>query len=117
MADEAYPCIPLPDDPDERSWVLELDSRDFRTDLEMQMGMEVLDVPVEMVDQVRVTRWGHAIPIAEPGRIVDGTTEDLRRPFEGRVYFVNQDNWLLPAVENSLLDARTFTDQIAAQLG
>ncbi len=84
---------------------------------QLRRMLELLDVPLGMVEQVRVTRWGHAIPIAEPGRIVDGTTEDLRRPFEGRVYFVNQDNWLLPAVENSLLDAKTFTDEIAARLG
>ncbi len=79
--------------------------------------LALLDVPPEAVAQVRMTRWGHALPLHEPGRILDGTADELRRPFEGRVYFVNQDNWLLPAVENSLLDAKTFTDQIAAQLG
>ena len=33
-----------------------------------------------------------------------------------RVWFVQQDNWALPAVENCLLDAKTMTDEIKARL-
>jgi len=32
------------------------------------------------------------------------------------LYFVNQDNWALPAVENSLLDAKAVTDTINGML-
>jgi len=69
------------------------------------------------VRQVRLTRWGHPLPVCAPRLIANGTIDLLRRPFEGLVYFVNQDNWALPAVENSLLDAKIFSDQIARELG
>jgi len=68
------------------------------------------------IRQVRMTRWGHAMPLHRPGLIVNGTVDELRRPYEGKVYFVQEDNWALPAVENCLLDAEIFAPQIAAGL-
>ncbi|MFQ5462393.1 MAG: NAD(P)-binding protein [Phycisphaerae bacterium] len=68
------------------------------------------------IAQIRLSRWGHALPVAAPNLIAEGIVDHLRRPFEGKVYFVNQDNWALPAVENSLLDARTMTDQVREDL-
>lgn len=75
-------------------------------------ALALLGVPVESVRQVRMTRWGHAMPLASPGLIADGVTEVLRRPIDDRIYFVNQDNWALPAVENCLLDAEIYVPQI-----
>lgn len=63
-----------------------------------------------------MTRWGHAMPIAKPSFIADGTPQELLRPFDERVDFANQDNWALPAVENSLLDARWVADEIRERL-
>ncbi len=68
------------------------------------------------IAQIRLSRWGHALPVAAPNLIADGIIDHLRRPFEGSVYFVNQDNWALPAIENSVLDARIMTDQIRGDL-
>lgn len=68
------------------------------------------------IEQVRLSRWGHAVPIAEPSLMADGTTGHLVRPFGDRIFFANQDNWALPAVENSLLDANTVANQIRAGL-
>lgn len=68
------------------------------------------------IDQVRMTRWGHAMPICAPALIADGWIEPLRRPIQDTVYFVEQDNWALPAVENSLLEAEKYTAEIAAAL-
>eukprot|EP00913_Durusdinium_trenchii_P006452 g6064.t1 len=68
------------------------------------------------VEEVRLTRWGHALPLAEPGFIASGAPGELLRPFEGRVHFVNQDNWALPAVENSVFDAVNVSERIASQL-
>ncbi len=76
----------------------------------------LLDVPTSAVKQIRLSRWGHAMPIARPNFIADGIPERLLRPFQDRVFFVNQDDWALPAIENSLLDAKSVTDQIAASL-
>ncbi len=92
--------------------------RDYATRLSVQVRrmLKMLDIPPKSVEQIRMTRWGHAMPIASPGLIDDGTCEELRRPMDDRIWFVQQDNWALPAVENCLLDAKTYTDQIAALL-
>jgi 2-polyprenyl-6-methoxyphenol hydroxylase-like FAD-dependent oxidoreductase len=78
--------------------------------------LQLWNVPGSAVKQVRISRWGHAMPIATPNLIRSGVPERLLRPFQERVYFVNQDDWALPAVENSLLDARSVTREIDALL-
>jgi hypothetical protein len=78
--------------------------------------LNVLKLNISDVQQIRLSRWGHALPIARPGIIANGIAEALRRPIDDRIYFVNQDNWALPAVENCLLDAEIFVPQIKAGL-
>jgi hypothetical protein len=78
--------------------------------------LSLLDVPESAVRQVRLTRWGHAMPIPRPGLIANGTVEMAHRPIGNNLYFANQDNWALPAVENSLLDAKAVTDTIRGML-
>ncbi|MBL9121759.1 MAG: hypothetical protein JNL80_17780, partial [Phycisphaerae bacterium] len=53
---------------------------------------------------------------AQPGQIADGLAETVRRPIAERIWFVNQDNWLLPAVETCLEEAFSFTDAIRSRL-
>jgi len=69
------------------------------------------------VREIRFTRWGHAMPIARVGFLASGQPELIMAPYKESIYFVNQDNWALPAVENSLLDAINATNEIAAYLG
>jgi hypothetical protein len=78
--------------------------------------LSLLDVPESAVRQVRLARWGHAMPIPRPGLIANGTVETAARPIGNNLYFANQDNWALPAVENSLLDAKAVTDTIRGML-
>ena len=79
--------------------------------------LKLLDVPDTKVKQVRMTRWGHAMPIHAQGLISNGTCEEVRRPtMNDRLFFVQQDNWALPAIENCLLDAKAYTDIIQDQL-
>ena len=63
-----------------------------------------------------MTSFGHGMPIAYPGFIANGTAEAVRRPFAEKIFFVQQDNWALPAVENCLLDAEHFAPLIAEGL-
>jgi hypothetical protein len=77
--------------------------------------LALFDVPASAVQQIRMTRWGHAMPIARPSFIAD-YAENVRRPIAERIWFIEQDNWSLPAVENCLLDAEIFVPQIAAGL-
>jgi protoporphyrinogen oxidase len=78
--------------------------------------LRLLDLPRKAVSQVRVTRWGHAMPIPFPGFLAKGFAEPIRRPIAETIYFVEQDNWSLPAVETCLLEAETYSAQVAAGL-
>lgn len=83
---------------------------------QLRRMLSLLDVPESAIRQVRLTRWGHAMPIARPYLIANGIAETAARPIDNKVFFVNQDNWALPAVENSVLDAKSVTDTIRRQL-
>lgn len=78
--------------------------------------LALLEVDESVVRQIRMSRWGHAMPIARPHLIADGACETAARPIAERIHFVNQDNWALPAVENTLLDAHHTARRIRAAL-
>jgi glycine/D-amino acid oxidase-like deaminating enzyme len=83
---------------------------------ELERALAVLSIDRSAVQQVRMTRWGHAMPGARVGFLSDGTVPQLRRTFREKVYFVNQDNWALPAFETCLLEAHAFAPRIEASL-
>jgi hypothetical protein len=76
----------------------------FRAEFENQIRHDVLPVlkinPNELVD-IRLTQWGHAIPLAQPGLLANEVCQRVRAPHKNRVFFVEQDNWALPAMETS----------------
>lgn len=78
--------------------------------------LALLGLDTSSIHQIRMSRWGHAMPIARPDAIADGLPELLRRPIADRIWFVNQDNWLLPAVETCLLEAIDVSAQIESRL-
>ncbi len=92
----------------------------FRQEFETQIHRSILPLlglaKAELVD-LRIARWGHPLPLAATGLIADGTVETLRKPFRDRVFFVEQDNWALPAFETSLTEALTWAPVIDRFLG
>lgn len=78
--------------------------------------LNLFGLPRSAVQQVRMTRWGHAFPQSTLNFIADGHAANLIRPYLDVVHFVNQDNWALPAVENSLLDAQRVAEQLRREL-
>jgi glycine/D-amino acid oxidase-like deaminating enzyme len=52
----------------------------------------------QQVQGVRLTRWGHAIPLARPGFALD---ERIGASLGARIHFANQDNFMNPAFESS----------------
>ncbi len=80
----------------------------FRAEFENQIRNDVMPVlkvtPNELVD-VRITHWGHAVPIAQPGLLANNVCQRARAPHKDRVFFVEQDNWALPAMETSATEA------------
>lgn len=84
---------------------------------QLHTTLELLDMPSSSVQEIRFARWGHALPLARVGFLADGIPGLIRAPYRDCVHFVNQDNWALPAVENSLLDAFEVADTIRKKLG
>jgi hypothetical protein len=78
--------------------------------------LRTLGVERRDVRQVRMTRWGHAMPVARAGFIDDGTADKLRSPYLEHVWFANQDNWALPAFETAVLEAKHFADVVDGSL-
>lgn len=61
---------------------------------------------------MRMTRWGHSLPVAAKGLIQSGYLEKMSRPVGGKIFFANQDNWANPAFECSFAAAKEATDAI-----
>jgi hypothetical protein len=72
---------------------------------EIPQILDLLDIKSEEVLDLRLARWGHPLPVASPGLFKSGKLEILRRTFGNRVFFVEQDNWMLPAVETCAAEA------------
>ncbi|HRP07693.1 MAG TPA: FAD-dependent oxidoreductase [Gemmatimonadales bacterium] len=94
--------------------------RRIEAEFEVQIRNEIL--PALGIDAahligLRLTRWGHPLPLAAPGLLADGVPQVLRRPHRDRVFFIEQDNWALPAIETSLGEAAHFAPMIRAALG
>lgn len=71
--------------------------------------------PKDIMD-IRMTRWGHPLPLAEKGLIAKKIVDKIKKPFGERVYFCEQDNWMLPAIETCLSEALTVSEQMLAKL-
>lgn len=68
------------------------------------------------IEELRITRWGHPMPAAKTGIITSKALETVRTPFKDKVFFVEQDNWCLPAFETCVAEANYFAPQIAELL-
>jgi hypothetical protein len=79
--------------------------------------LPLLQLKQENIIDVRIARWGHPLPVAAMGLIANGTIEAVRTPFRGRVFFVEQDNWALPAFETSVTEAMIWAPEITKVLG
>ncbi len=64
------------------------------------------------IDGIRMTRWGHAVPLAEVGALASGNADRASETFENRIVFANQDNWLNPAFESSFAAGQEAAEKI-----
>ena len=81
---------------------------DMKTKIAAQLKNEVYPF-YQLTDQdivdLRLTRWGHPLPLAAAGLLSRGIVDTLREPIDQRIYFVEQDNWALPAIETVASEA------------
>ena len=69
------------------------------------------------IHELRVARWGHALPLAETGHLAAGVWARARSPIAGRIFFAEQDNWPAPAIETALTEALRTTPAVVRALG
>lgn len=79
--------------------------------------LNLVGLPKASIQEVRFARWGHAVPLARVRFLADGIHTIIRSAYRESVHFVNQDNWALPAIENSVLDAYEVSETIKDRLG
>ena len=55
---------------------------------------------------VRMTRYGHAMPVAWIGSIASGLAEKSHAAIDNKIFFANQDNWVNPVFETAFETGR-----------
>lgn len=65
----------------------------------------------DIVD-MRLSLWGHALPLAKQGIYLGDVVPRLRKPFASRVFFVEQDNWAYPSTQTGATDVALQQAQI-----
>ncbi|WP_374029971.1 flavin monoamine oxidase family protein [Bdellovibrio bacteriovorus] len=68
---------------------------------DIQPVLEAMKLSQNDIHGIRMTRWGHALPISRAGMIVEGTAKAAAAPVGTRIHFANQDNWMTPCFEAS----------------
>lgn len=86
----------------------------IKSDVEQALAKKLADFghPPDGIAGYRITHWGHAIPVAKPGGVSNGTIDVIRRPIDGKIFFANQDNILNPAFETCFAMAEEANDEV-----
>jgi len=66
---------------------------------------KAMNIDSKNIIGLRLTRWGHALPLAEIGLLASKKLDLARSPIENKIYFANQDNWANPSVECAMESA------------
>jgi protoporphyrinogen oxidase len=56
----------------------------------------------KQIKGVRLTRWGHSMPLASTNMIASGILEIARASIRDKIYFANQDNFVNPCFETAI---------------
>ena len=87
----------------------------YKKEIETQLHEEILpafNLKKENIQDLKITRWGHPLPLPVAGLIADGTIEKIRKPFKEKVFFIEQDNWMMAALESSVGEAIFWSKQV-----
>lgn len=72
---------------------------------ELKNFAQTVGVDYSGLKGLRMTRWGHSLPVASKGLIQSGYLEKMSQPLGDKIFFANQDNWANPAFECSFAAA------------
>lgn len=73
---------------------------------ELPKTLAGMGIPAGAIDGMRLTRWGHSLPLAQPGKLSADSVNMLAAP-HGRIAFANQDCYMNPAFESCFAAARS----------
>lgn len=74
--------------------------------------LAALNISKEDLQGVRLTRWGHALPVAFKGLIANGSAEAASSSIGARIHFAHQDNWMNPCFETAHLVAEEAAKKV-----
>lgn len=87
----------------------------YNSEFRRQLSSEILPalgLQNDALLDLRITRWGHPLPVARTGLYANRVVDRLREPFEKRIFFINQDNFALPAFETAIAEAFSWADPV-----
>ncbi len=67
-----------------------------------------LGLSPDRITGLRMTRWGHSLPLAGKGLLSSGHLAKASAPIENRIFFSNQDNWVNPSLETTVTLAKAM---------
>ena len=71
-----------------------------------------LGMSPEDIIGLRLTRWGHSLPIAQTGLLTNGTLDLARETINNKVFFANQDCYANPCFESALARSHIVTKDL-----
>ncbi len=71
-----------------------------------------LKIPDVAISGIRLTRWGHSMPLAEVGALTQQNIYLASKNIANKIYFANQDNWLNPSFETAIAVANDVAEKI-----
>lgn len=78
---------------------------------------QIAGVGPDRIEGIRLTRWGHPMPLAQTGLLANGIAQKAHQPIGGRIFFAQQDNWCSPAFEPAYASAQETARRVRAVLG
>jgi len=70
------------------------------------------DLSESDIKGIRLTRWGHSLPVAHTNLLASGTLDTINKNIKNKIFFANQDNFANPAFETAFAAAEIATGQI-----
>lgn len=63
--------------------------------------LNALKLTSKDIHGVRLTRWGHSLPLSRTGLLNEGKPQRAAAAIKNRIHFANQDNWMNPCFETA----------------
>lgn len=83
---------------------------------ELPLLLGGLGIPPKQIVDVRMTRWGHALPVAATGLYASGVLQQASAPVGDSIFFANQDCFANPSFESALSAAEGAVKLARARL-